>query len=324
MVIMYDFHKKVGCIGKNDYLCGQNYLIMEELRHLSLERFKQMLDQSNPQQVQHYISQNFAVARHDRVASFQSQFEGEPIVMDEMRILIVLQGSVKPYVNLVERHFQAHDIVFLGPNTLVQFKDASQDARGMGLSISDEFLAMLIGNNIPHAFDGHLRDFHFTLQPHEEVFLEHLHQMIYESVQLSSPNLQTTMMLISAFLWHIDGLWNSRKSDTRTAQSREQRVFADFMQLVARYATSQHHIDFYASQLCLSSRYMSAIIKKVSGKAAKQWIDDALVARIKVALRHTDKQMAQISDEMNFPNNSFFNKYFKRLTGLTPGQYRST
>ena len=64
--------------------------------------------------------------------------------------------------------------------------------------------------------------------------------------------------------------------------------------------------------------------KKVSGKAAKQWIDDALVARIKVALRHTDKQMAQISDEMNFPNNSFFNKYFKRLTGLTPGQYRST
>lgn len=299
-----------------------NHLIMEELKHLSLQRFKQLLDQSDPQQVQHYISQNFAVARHAQVASFQSQFEGEPLLMDEMRILIILQGSAKPIINLVERHFQAHDIVFLGPSTLVQFKGVSQDAKGIGLSISDEFMAMLIGNNIPRAFDGHLRDFHFTLQSHEELFLEHLHQLIYESVQLSSPNLQTTMKLISAFLWHIDGLWNSRENENRTTQSREQRIFADFMQLVAQYAISQHHIDFYASRLCLSPRYMSAIIKKVSGKAAKQWIDDALVARIKVALRHTDKQVAQISDEMNFPNNSFFNKYFKRLTGVTPGQYR--
>ena len=69
---------------------------------------------------------------------------------------------------------------------------------------------------------------------------------------------------------------------------------------------------------------MSTLIKKVSGKPAKQWIDEAIIARIKVALRHSDKQMTQISDEMNFANTSFFTKYFKRLTGMTPLQFRNS
>lgn len=297
-------------------------VIMENIEHISLKRFKQMIEQSDPQWVQHYISQNFGVARLNQATLFQSQLVEEPALMDEMRLFVIRQGTVRLIINLVEYQFQAPELVFLGPNALLQFQDMPHEVKGFGLSISDEFMALLIGNNIPRAFDGHLRDFHFTLHQNELDFLDHIHQLIYESVQLSTPSLKTTMQLISAYLWHIHGLWDRREHETRTAQNREQRLFADFMQLVAQYATREHHIDFYASKLCLSPRYMSAIIKKVSGKAAKQWIDDALVARIKVALRHTDKQMAQISDEMCFPNNSFFNKYFKRLTGLTPGQYR--
>ena len=82
------------------------------------------------------------------------------------------------------------------------------------------------------------------------------------------------------------------------------------------------HIDFYAQRLFLSPRYMSTLVKQVSGKAAKQWIDDAIITRIKVELRHTNKSAAQIADEMNFPNPSFFCKYFKRMTGLTTQDYR--
>ena len=83
-----------------------------------------------------------------------------------------------------------------------------------------------------------------------------------------------------------------------------------------------HTIDFYASRLCLTPRYMSTIIRQVSGKSAKQWIDDALVTRIKIELKHTDKPVARICDDMNFPNPSFLTKFFKRMTGQTPSQYR--
>ena len=68
---------------------------------------------------------------------------------------------------------------------------------------------------------------------------------------------------------------------------------------------------------------MSTLVKQVSGKAAKQWIDEAIVTRIKVELRHTDKSAAQIADEMCFANPSFFSKYFKRMTGLSPAEFRT-
>lgn len=63
-------------------------------------------------------------------------------------------------------------------------------------------------------------------------------------------------------------------------------------------------------------------MRYVSGKSAKHWIDEATINAIKVQLRYTDKQVAEIAYDMNFPNASFFCKYFKRLTGMTPMDYR--
>ena len=51
-------------------------------------------------------------------------------------------------------------------------------------------------------------------------------------------------------------------------------------------------------------------------------IDRALITQAKVLLRHSDKSVAQISEDLNFPNPAFFSKYFKRLTAMTPLEYR--
>ena len=67
---------------------------------------------------------------------------------------------------------------------------------------------------------------------------------------------------------------------------------------------------------------MGTIVKRVSGHTAKHWIDEALVTRCKAELLHTTKLVVQVSEEMNFPNPSFFSKFFKRMTGVTPAQYR--
>ena len=188
--------------------------------------------------------------------------------------------------------------------------------------MSKDVFALAVGGHIPTAFDGHLRDFCIHLDDAEAAYLNDLHELLYRSTQSGVVSPQTLLQIIGAFLWHVDYLWNIHAPEQRQALSPQQRVFADFMQLLSQYAAIEHQIEFYASRLCLTPRYMSTIIKQVSGKAAKQWIDDALVTRISVALRHSDRTIQQISDDMNFANASFFSKYFKRITGLTPGQYR--
>ena len=212
--------------------------------------------------------------------------------------------------------------MFLGSNGILQYKDASTDVRGIGLSISDELFSLAIGNRIPAAFDGHLRDFQMHLEPAKVEYLDQLHSILYQHLKQQNGSSQVTLHLLSALLWYVDNLWSQHEQTYRENQTRQQRLFTDFIQLVSEFAPAHHTIDYYASRLCITPRYMSTIIRQVSGKSAKQWIDDALVTRIKIELKHSDKTIAHIADDMNFPNPSFMIKFFKRMTGMTPASFR--
>ena len=296
--------------------------IMDELHQFSLSQIKELFDRHDELRANNYLSQNLVIARHPNVNLIKSLFDNGPLIMQEMRILIIKQGWTAPIVNLVPQRFEAGDLVFLGVNGIAQISEVSDDARAIAISFSDELFSLAVGNHIPYAFDGHLRDFHIRLTPQELDYADRLHELLYIHTSEENHSPQVTLQLISSFLWYVDHLWNRHENESRRSLTREQRLFTDFIQLVSQYAPLQHHLEFYAERLCLSPRYMSTLVKQVSGKAAKQWIDDAMITRAKVALRHSDKTVAEIAEEMNFPNPSFFCKYFKRLTGLTTQSYR--
>ena len=295
---------------------------MAEIRQLSLAQLKQLIEGKDEDLANNYISRNMAVARNVRLNLIKDQIVGQPTLMPEMRILMIKNGWAEPVINMMERRFETGDLVFLGTNGILQYKDASSDVQGIGLSISDELFSLAIGNRIPQAFDGHLRHFQLHLQPAEQEYLDQLHLMLYRHLRQQDGSSQVTLHLLSAFLWYVDHLWSQHEQTHRQSQSHEQRLFTDFIQLVSEFAPEHHTIDFYASRLCLTPRYMSTIVRQVSGKSAKQWIDAALVTRIKIELKHTDKSVATICDDFNFPNPSFLTKFFKRRTGVTPSQFR--
>lgn len=295
---------------------------MAEIRQLSLAQLKQLIEGKDEDLANNYISRNMAVARNVRLNLIKDQIVGQPTLMPEMRILMIKNGWAEPVINMMERRFETGDLVFLGTNGILQYKDASSDVQGIGLSISDELFSLAIGNRIPQAFDGHLRHFQLHLQPAEQEYLDQLHLMLYRHLRQQDGSSQVTLHLLSAFLWYVDHLWSQHEQTHRQSQSHEQRLFTDFIQLVSEFAPEHHTIDFYASRLCLTPRYMSTIVRQVSGKSAKQWIDAALVTRIKIELKHTDKSVATICDDFNFPNPSFLTKFFKRMTGVTPSQFR--
>lgn len=295
---------------------------MAELRQLNLLQLKQLVEGHDEILANNYITRNLAVARNVRLELIKDQLIDQPTLMPEMRILIIKNGWATPIINMMERRIEAGDLVFLGSNGILQYQDAAPDVKGIGLSISDELFSLAIGNRIPKAFDGHLRDFMIHLTPAHQGFLDQLHHMLYLHLQQHDGSSQVTLNLVSAFLWYVDHLWSRHEQSYRESQTREQRLFADFIQLVSEFAPEHHTIDFYASRLCLTPRYLSSIIGQVSGKSAKQWIDDALVTRIKIDLIHTDKPIALIADDMHFPNQSFMAKFFKRMTGKTPTQFR--
>ena len=269
-----------------------------------------------------YLSKHLLIARNPPVGHLMSKLSEDTFVLPEMRVIVLTRGYVTPIVNLTQHRFEAGQLIFLSQNSIVEPHGFSDDIQGFGLSLTDEIARLVFPNDLPKLMDGHVRNCNFSLSEEEMKQVEALHTLLYNIIHSEQKAAQVILNLTAAFLWQADYLWNRHENESRGSLSREQRVFTDFVQLVSRYAIQEHNIDFYAQHLFLSPRYMSTLVKQVSGKAAKQWIDDAIITRIKVELRHTNKSAAEIADEMNFPNPSFFCKYFKRMTGMTTQVFR--
>ena len=83
-------------------------------------------------------------------------------------------------------------------------------------------------------------------------------------------------------------------------------------------------IEFYSEKLFLTPKHLSKVIRERSGKSAGEWIEDHVMLEAKALLKSTDKTIQQISDELKFPSQSFFGKYFKRRAGVSPKEYRKS
>lgn len=104
--------------------------------------------------------------------------------------------------------------------------------------------------------------------------------------------------------------------------TQENSHFERFMSLLEENYKKEHSIHFYSNKMNLSPKYLSLMIKKVSGKLATEWIDEYIIIEAKNLLKYSSMSIQEISYSLNFRTQSFFGKFFKRHTGLSPNAYR--
>ena len=104
--------------------------------------------------------------------------------------------------------------------------------------------------------------------------------------------------------------------------TRQEELLERFIALVFQHSSTCREVQFYADRLCITTRYLSSIIQNLTGHSPKEHIDTRCIQEIKMQLRTTNKTMQEIAFQLNFPDQSFFSRYFKKHTGMTPAQYR--
>lgn len=109
------------------------------------------------------------------------------------------------------------------------------------------------------------------------------------------------------------------------SESLRQNVsyFSRFLNLLQHSEHKHQTVDYYASELCISTKYLTDICKKNSGKTAGQWIREYVLADITYLLQHTDLSIKVIASKLGFSSTSFFGKYVKEALGCTPMEYRN-
>ncbi len=125
----------------------------------------------------------------------------------------------------------------------------------------------------------------------------------------------------SFLLWQQTVIISLLKSSF-AANSNNDILTARFLSLVNDNYRTQHRLEFYANQMCLTPKYLSATTKQVTGHTASQWINIFLIGEAQNLLTNSTMSVAEIADTLGFSNQSFFGKFFKRHTGKSPLAYR--
>ena len=102
----------------------------------------------------------------------------------------------------------------------------------------------------------------------------------------------------------------------------KKRIVDDFMRLVEESDGRIRRVDEFASQLNVTPKYLSTILKEVMNRRPSTYIQLYTLKAIERRLRFTDMTMQEIANDLNFPNPSFFGKYCKEHLGMTPLEYR--
>ena len=105
---------------------------------------------------------------------------------------------------------------------------------------------------------------------------------------------------------------------------RQEKITDDFLALLMEHCNLERNVGFYAGKLCVTPKYLSATIRQTTGRSVLEWIHEMFIINSKMLLKSTNKTISEICDELNVSNDSFFCRFFREQTGMSPMQYRNS
>ena len=255
------------------------------------------------------------------IVSSASQY---PFRMDVTACFICTKGTSEGIINLKPYTAKAPCLVTFLPCHIVEYKSISDDFSGFFMIMSSKFTDSLMENaseRLPLFLS--VRD--NPVIPLDEETLQRIIEFFETLKRLAQAidhpyRLEVVRYLTLAFLYGSN--LDFYKVSNNKKMKHKEKLVENFLNLVNIHHKRQRELNFYAEKMMISRKYLSKVIKDTSGKSANEWIDDHVALEAKALLKSTNMTIQQISDELNFPSQSFFGKYFKRVMGITPSEYK--
>lgn len=246
----------------------------------------------------------------------------QPYRLVEGRVIFVRKGWAHVNLNLREQLLKAPMLVVYSPGTVGEVKQFSPDVDFAMLAFRNSFLENVRQEGLLKDYNRRQLSLCLPLQEQEAKRIQQLLDVFWNMLHDSPFPTALIKEMIVLLCRQIDSYRRHYAETKQTAVSRQEDVLNRFIDLVNAYALQERKISFYADKLCLTPHYLSTIIQQASRQTIMDWINRAVIQEARILLLHSDLQVSQIADRLNFPNASFFCKYFRRLTGMSPGEYK--
>lgn len=246
---------------------------------------------------------------------------GQPYRIKEGRIIQMLDGEVHASINLIEYTFQPENIVLISPGAIIEAIYISPQFDMRVIAPSNDFIQFSNKNEFSSQYLSGQLNTSLNVTNKEWSQIDAFYSLMWNILQEPVYQKETIRNLLMALLYYIEHI-QRKKQITIEIPSRQEELFQRFIALVNENCKAQRNVGFYADKLCLTPRYLNTVIKQASQQTVMDWINQAIILEAKVLLKHSNLLVYQVSDELQFATPSFFCKFFKKMTGMTPQEYQ--
>ena len=239
---------------------------------------------------------------------------------------LVLRGWLRIVYNGQELTLQPDDLYMYSPGLSVTVIDASDNYHGICL-LADEHITIESPtvHDLVHIAYSPIVQLHqpkITLQHDDALRLSDKMREI--TSYLHSNHIykaEILRMLYAVFLLDLQNA-QERAIPHRSIPQRVEEIFIGFIRLLPQHFREHHDIAFYASELHISSVYLSRVVRQVIGRTVVDYINQMLLMEASFLLRNSNLTIAQITEQLHFSEPASFTRFFKRLKGISPRKYR--
>jgi AraC-like DNA-binding protein len=277
------------------------------------------------------LNDNFDVPIH-LDPTVNTIYKGVPNkIVSTITILVCLEGQIDVANNFTDYSLKKNDAIINRSGTLGQFYGMSDDAKFFLLVISNNFyFPTLISGDSSEMLNLTVTHPVCHMSDETTVSMLQLYTTLKNNLLSEERPLfirEITRGLVEGIMFHlISSLVREVRSLERQHRklTRNQDIYERFMHLIELNFKRERDISFYADKLCLTPKYLSQIIYKESGSYAGDHIKRFVIMEAKALIKSRQYTMNQICDILNFNSQSFFTKYFKNATGMSPTEYQNS
>ena len=239
--------------------------------------------------------------------------------------IVITDGQLSCLVDFRMWSLKAPAVALFLPGQVVESIELDEDFAGFGMVVSQNFTDSL---NLPVSLQERLfiKDTQFYSVSEEVIdVLSSVYRQVSSLIkQHDNPYKEEIIKHIFSAHYYGLGYYMHGLQSQPSTMTVQQEKCERFMSLVAENFKTQREIGFYADKLCVTSKYLSTMLKQETGMTALDWIEKHVVLYAKSCLTSTSMSIQEISDELDFPSQSVFGKYFKRVEGMSPKAYRQS
>jgi AraC-like DNA-binding protein len=252
-----------------------------------------------------------------------------PLRVDHFVIILAIDGTVHIRLNLTDYRIEKNGLFIVVPDIIYEI-GTETERNFIGMGFIPEFLSDT-GISKKHAdaftFFSSQSAPHFQLNNEEAAILQQLLLILYDKDHTEKEHPFKEEVIHHAFnlfMYELAAITKKYRGEPNFKMTRKEDILISFLKILPTHFKEERSVHFYASQLFITPKHLTKTVKELTHKTCGEWIDDMVIMEAKVLLNDFSLSVGNVAEHLHFSDQFFFSKFFKKHTGLTPTEFRTS